>query len=580
MQERRSKRSRHRRGRPNSWPARARAVGGTTVLLALLAVINLLVPAAGASPTRLGGPAGRPVASSPATSVTTPGSVGAGGPGVVAKGGAKTAKNAKKGKASKPVQPFIEPRPVVTALLTELAADEHQFLALRTYTEAEGFVGRAEQRSARASSALARAVTALAATRAAERRAVLTEDAARAQVHLYQSALYELGMAEYTGQAAMAGTDLASEERQVELSELSTVAAHDGGAGLGMSRRSLATAARHVQAEKAAVAAATLVTRRARSSLQLARAQLMRSQHALAVTRTWAVVPGAAPAQPSRVLLALETAPARDGSRGGGRGAGGVLVAGALRGPVPLPASRKLFGPTTTSAAAQPTTTVARRPSTSAGRSTSGRQGADAPWAGSQPWTPADAGGPTILGPSLLSVAQLAGWFESTGERANTTVPLEKLARYYMEAGQLTGVRGDIAFAQSIVETGYFSFPASGQDAPGYNNFAGIGACGSCKHGWKFPSALSGVMTQESLLSEYAEPPPLYGPPGGLVAGLGVAGCCRTWMALSGVWASNPNYGYVILSVYREMLDWAVGDELQKAGLTPAWANSTKVLRG
>lgn len=193
---------------------------------------------------------------------------------------------------------------------------------------------------------------------------------------------------------------------------------------------------------------------------------------------------------------------------------------------------------------------------------------------------PADAGGPSILGQSLLSASEIEGWFESTGERANTTVPMTKLARDYLEAAKLTGVRGDVAFAQSVVETGYFSFPSDGKDAANYNNFAGIGACSSCKHGSKFPSAMLGVITQESLLSEYAEPPPLNGPPGGLDAGLGVAGCCRTWMALSGVWASNPNYGYDILLVYQEMVNWAIGNELQETGLLPAWANSKKVLRG
>jgi hypothetical protein len=153
------------------------------------------------------------------------------------------------------------------------------------------------------------------------------------------------------------------------------------------------------------------------------------------------------------------------------------------------------------------------------------------------------------------------------------------LVKDYFRAARLTGVRPDIAFAQSVVETGYFSFPVHGQDPAGYNNFAGIGACDSCKHGWRFSSAYAGVLTQEALLNEYAEPPPLYGPPGGLVAGLGVAGCCRTWMALSGTWASNPNYGYIILSVYKQMVDWALTRQLQQTGLLPGWATSPRLLR-
>ncbi len=137
----------------------------------------------------------------------------------------------------------------------------------------------------------------------------------------------------------------------------------------------------------------------------------------------------------------------------------------------------------------------------------------------------------------------------------------------YLKAGHQTGVRADIAFAQSVVETGYFSFPAYGQDAPGYNNFAGIGACDTCAHGWRFSSAMSGVLGQQNLLAEYAWEPG-NGPSGGRSKGNGIQGCCHTWMSLAGTWASNPLYGYDILAVYREMLDWTLQQELQANGLT------------
>src|SRR6202011_2608818 len=89
---------------------------------------------------------------------------------------------------------------------------------------------------------------------------------------------------------------------------------------------------------------------------------------------------------------------------------------------------------------------------------------------------------PTILSPSALTAAELADWFASTGKVVATTVPIPDLAAAYVNAGQAEGVRGDIAFAQSILETGYFSFPAGGQLTGADNNFAGIGACDSCTH--------------------------------------------------------------------------------------------------
>jgi hypothetical protein len=130
-------------------------------------------------------------------------------------------------------------------------------------------------------------------------------------------------------------------------------------------------------------------------------------------------------------------------------------------------------------------------------------------------------------------------------------------------------VRADLAFAQSVVETGYLSFPAYGQDPVKYNNFAGIGACDSCKHGFHFASAMDGVMAQQELLGNYATPSEMASGPEGGSGNLSVGGCCQTWMGLSGVWATNINYGYAILSVYKLMLNWALQSELQQIGLVP-----------
>ncbi|HLH46264.1 MAG TPA: glucosaminidase domain-containing protein [Acidimicrobiales bacterium] len=188
--------------------------------------------------------------------------------------------------------------------------------------------------------------------------------------------------------------------------------------------------------------------------------------------------------------------------------------------------------------------------------------------------TPASGSdGPTVLGRSLLTARELVGWYRTTGEHPHTTVPMEQLAADYLEAGHRTGVRADVAFAQSIVETGYFSFPAGGQLTGQDNNFAGIGACDSCAHGWRFPTALTGVSAQLQLLDAYASRRPVPTP---LVGHVGVGGCCTTWMALSGTWATNPAYGIEILGVYTRMLDWALPGRLAAAGLAPSHAASPR----
>ena len=182
---------------------------------------------------------------------------------------------------------------------------------------------------------------------------------------------------------------------------------------------------------------------------------------------------------------------------------------------------------------------------------------------------------PKILGSSVLSGAELAAWYATTGHKPNITVTMGQLADDYQAAGKATGVRYDLAFAQSIVETGYFSFPAYGQLTSKDNNFAGIGACDSCATGWSFPNAQTGVSAQLELLEAYASTkavstPLLRGP-------IGVGGCCQTWTALAGKWASSVVYGISIMTVYDQMLTWVIPRRLVAAGLVkPAPATAKK----
>ncbi len=581
---------RRRLGRVARPGGRALCVGQVAVAVAALTVAGLLVPqVASASPVRLGDGAAEPVAVVPAsTKGGPPSSHAEGGPassmstasdgrpeassgrGPSSQSSPKASKHVK----AKPSEVFVEPPSAVLGLLSSLGSDERQLLAVRTYGQAQLYVRSALRLKAQAASSVARALGALSVARADEARAVAVELATRSRVQLYRTALYELGIAEYTGQAAIGGTDLASQERQIELAQLSEVAAAAEGAGLASAQHELGLAVRQVALDAVRVLLARRATARAEAALAAARARLARSNTALVVARTWATDPGEAPSQPARALLVLEAAPAHGGPK---RFAKPTLVAGDLHRASRASGAASL-APSSPSSSS-PAYAGGHRAGAGSPTSLLGGARADVAVPGGSRWSTALAGGPSILGPPLLSAAEVVGWFQSTGAPANATVPISTLVQDYFKAARVTGVRPDIAFAQSVVETGYFSFPVGGQDPASYDNFAGIGACDSCKHGWRFPSAYSGVLTQESLLNEYAEPPPLYGPPGGLVAGLGVAGCCHTWMALSGTWASNPNYGYIILSVYKEMVDWALTHQLEQTGLLPAWATSPRLLR-
>jgi hypothetical protein len=143
-------------------------------------------------------------------------------------------------------------------------------------------------------------------------------------------------------------------------------------------------------------------------------------------------------------------------------------------------------------------------------------------------------------------------------------VPLDILTGDYQTTGVAMNVRDDIAFAQAMVETGYLDFPSFGQVTPTDNNYAGLGACDTCAHGFSFPDAQTGVAAHLQLLHDDASAQPVPGP---LPAPVGVAGCCSTWLALDGIWATGGGYGYHILLLYKQMLEWTLQRRQASAGL-------------
>jgi hypothetical protein len=174
-----------------------------------------------------------------------------------------------------------------------------------------------------------------------------------------------------------------------------------------------------------------------------------------------------------------------------------------------------------------------------------------------------DADSP-IRGPSLLTADELAGFVRASGHAPRLTVSLDELARAFVEEGDAEVVRGDVAFAQSILESGWFSFPAGGQVDPADNNFAGIGACDGCDHGFRFDSARLGVRAQVQLLRTYVSddigPSDLAHP--SLLPGtfrLGFRGQVHSWNDLTGRWATASGYGTRVYALYRQMVTWARG---------------------
>jgi hypothetical protein len=188
--------------------------------------------------------------------------------------------------------------------------------------------------------------------------------------------------------------------------------------------------------------------------------------------------------------------------------------------------------------------------------------------------SPGSAGVP-IMGQARLTADQLVAFYQakdpSTLPYRATGATLPQLAQMFIDEGNRYNVRGDIAFAQSIVETAWFNFPDYGMVRTNNNNFAGIGACDTCGNGFQFSSALSGVRAQLQLLRNYADInsrvtnipdppiPELWGSNPTTAAynfdHYFAKGDAPLWNNMgNGNWATAPDYATVVLKVYNQML--------------------------
>lgn len=110
-----------------------------------------------------------------------------------------------------------------------------------------------------------------------------------------------------------------------------------------------------------------------------------------------------------------------------------------------------------------------------------------------------------IMGKAQATAQQMALFCRSKNSTPQlTSCSLEQLAEIFIEEGEAEGVRGDVAFAQSLHETGYFKF--GGIVLPTQNNYAGIGALNGNATGQaaSFPDPRTGVRAQIQHLKAYA----------------------------------------------------------------------------
>lgn len=180
--------------------------------------------------------------------------------------------------------------------------------------------------------------------------------------------------------------------------------------------------------------------------------------------------------------------------------------------------------------------------------------------------------GTLIMGTSLATVEQMQSYIR----RVNPGVPQKviDMLHYYLSEGQSEGVRGDIAFCQSCIETGNFGFQGSAVTLD-QNNFAGIGVTSNGMKGNSWATSQLGIRAQIQHLKAYGSTEPLENDcvddrfkwvkrnSAPFVEWLG-----QQENPLGSGWAKGKNYGGKILNILNDVLKESREDNTMKVFLS------------
>ena len=169
-----------------------------------------------------------------------------------------------------------------------------------------------------------------------------------------------------------------------------------------------------------------------------------------------------------------------------------------------------------------------------------------------------------IMGKSQASIEQMQAYIKKVNPQVSDSVT--KMIFLYITEGSAEGVRGDIAFAQSCLETGNFTFDGSAVTLE-QNNFCGLGVNVTGKKGCSFKTAKEGIRAQIQHLQAYActdglkqkciDPRYTY-----------VSRGCAEYVEHLGIqenpkgqgWAAGKNYGAQIIEIFNAILSTGKGE--------------------
>ena len=157
-----------------------------------------------------------------------------------------------------------------------------------------------------------------------------------------------------------------------------------------------------------------------------------------------------------------------------------------------------------------------------------------------------------IMGTPQLTATKLKNYVVKT---VGNQTDLAEIAKQYIEIGKKYGIRGDIAFCQACIETGYFRYVGGTAVTPDQHNYCGLGVTKKGVKGCEFATVKDGVTAHIQHLYAYAcdkaipKGETLLDPRFKYVK----RGIAPTWNDLSNKWAMNANYGTQIMTLYNKM---------------------------
>lgn len=177
-----------------------------------------------------------------------------------------------------------------------------------------------------------------------------------------------------------------------------------------------------------------------------------------------------------------------------------------------------------------------------------------------------------ILGKSVATAEQMAAFMLSKNPDPKIKMDPVAFCRLFLYMAAVEGVRGDLLFAQSCKETGYFKY--GGTVTEDQNNYAGLGTTDASTKGAYFPDEATGILAQaqhakgyEGTALNFECVDPRYS----VLEKYSKIGTAKNWEDLGGSWAvpgydtkkyasleaankAGDSYGYQIVKILEEIL--------------------------